>query len=194
MSKTIAAIVTPEIDLAAQACAVQFSKKGFNKALSEVCLSVGKAREKIHGLLLIAAYQAYHGDIGPAQALYAALDSASGVQRKGISTWLVGVAPVYFKGDMPQLSRAKLADMNVMHVSEYMEVAELSPKWFECAKASNVTPDTELDIMAKARDFIARMEKEVESGKKNVQHLEVLQAMQLTIAKFGEVATTESNV
>jgi hypothetical protein len=154
-----------------------------NAKIKSIAKKTASWRDDIQIALTGCAWHAIeHGNVEPCTRLVKAVE---GADARAVIHWVEGHMPAVWD------KKANAFRQNKTAIKEgkftYDALTLMSEPWWELAtKTKNIS--SSIDCLEAVRDLIKRLEREATKGEKTIEHIEVIDALKITAAKFGEMA------
>ena len=153
--------------------------KKLNAKIKALGTKTAKWRDEVQVVLVACALHSFEdGNVDPATRVVAAL---KGADITAVIHWFEKNTPCIWVRSENQFR------LNKSFNGEYDAVLLLATPWWELAKDSKDVNST-FDCLALVRGLIKRIENEVASGKREVQHVEALDELKAVAGKLEKVA------
>jgi hypothetical protein len=153
--------------------------KKLNAKIVALGKKTSKWRDEVQETLVGCAWQAFNGDnVDPCTKLVKVL---GGADARAIIKWIESHMPARWVKSENQFR------VNKSFKGEYDALVLLAAPWWELAtKTHNI--DSSLDCLDAVRNLIKRIESEIKSGKKTVEHVEVLAELKAVAGKVEQAS------
>lgn len=153
--------------------------KELNKRISSIGKKTAKWRDDVQLALVGCAYHAFeHGNLDPATRLVKVLH---GADATALIRWIESHMPAVWVRSEEQFR------LNKSFKGEYDAIVLMAEPWWELAKKAKSVSSV-FDALEAVRHLIDRIEREIESGKKTVEHADVLKELKAVAGKAAKVA------